>query len=102
MPLKEQGIRLVASILRDNGVILRSALLKAAKLAELRSIEHGEPERFTVARIAREAGLDRGTVQTLIDSPERTTLGTAAKIARVLGCGISDLVEVVEYESSNY
>ena len=83
-------------------MFLRSSLLKAAKLAELRSIEQGEPERWTVARIAREAGLDRGTVQTLIDTPERTTLGTAVKIARVLGCSISDLVEVVEEEPQSF
>lgn len=73
---------------------LRSQLLKAAKLAELRSIEAGDPQRWTVARIAREAGLDRGTVQTLIDTPERTTLGTAAKIAEVLGVEIGALVEI--------
>jgi plasmid maintenance system antidote protein VapI len=78
--------------------VVRSQLLKAMKLAELRSIEIGDPQRWTVARLAREAGLDRGTIQTLIDAPEKSTLGTAAKVAAVLGVTIADLVELVEVE----
>lgn len=74
---------------------VRSKLQHAMKLAELRSIEAGEPERWSVRRLARVAGLDPGTVQSAIHRPESSTVATLARIAEALGVGIGDLVEVV-------
>lgn len=75
--------------------VVRSHLLKAMKLAEIQALDAGEPQRWTVARLARETALDRGTIQTLIDTPEKSTLGSVAKVADVLGVAIADLVELV-------
>ena len=74
---------------------VRSMLLRAIKQVELQSIDAGDPQRWTVARLARETRLDRGTIQTVIDDPARSSVATLARIATALGCSIGDLVEVV-------
>lgn len=73
---------------------IRSRVQHAMKLAELRSIEAGEPERWSVRRLAKAAGVDPGTVQAAIHRPESCTVASLAKLAAVLNCGIADLVEV--------
>ena len=67
------------------------------KQAELRSIEAGEPERWTVARLARVTGLARSTIERLIKDPAVSTLGTVEAVAQVLGVEITDLVEIENF-----
>ena len=74
--------------------MIRSKLLLAMKQAELRSIEVGEPERWSVARLARVTGLARSTIERLVKDPAVSTLGTVEAVAQALGVEITDLVEI--------
>ena len=70
------------------------------KQAELRSIEAGEPERWTVTRLARITGLARSTIERLIKDPDASTLGTVEIVAKVLSVEIADLVELEDFSKS--
>jgi DNA-binding phage protein len=63
----------------------KSKLLETIKLAELESVRRGDPQRWTVSRIAREAGVARSTVDRLLLDPGSCSVATVEAIARVSG-----------------
>lgn len=74
--------------------MVRSRLLIALREAEIRALEAGEPERWSLARLARVSGLNRGTIQRLIDDPARASVATVEKVAQALGTSFDALITV--------
>jgi DNA-binding phage protein len=74
--------------------MVRSKLLETLKVLELESVRQGNPQRWSVARIARETGLARSTIDRLMVDPGACSVATVEAIAQVLGVSFDDLLEV--------